>query len=94
MPPEHAFWNVFYTSASLETTLNDLRLCRTGGRCGGCSHLPFVDLTWRRMDGDYLLRSALFGMLNFVAVVEISRGGNGVLFGFRDALRGLFPTIP
>ena len=46
------------------------------------------------MDGDYLLRSALFGMLNFVAVVEISRGGNGVLFGFRDALRGLFPTIP
>ena len=45
------------------------------------------------MDGDYLLRSALFGMLDFAAVVEISRGGNAVLFGFRDALGGLFPTI-
>ena len=49
-------------------------------------------MTWRRTDGDYLLRSALFGMFEFVAGVEISRGGNGVLFGFRDALRGLFPT--
>lgn len=57
-------------------------------------------MTWRRTDGDYLLRSALFGMFEFVAGVEISRGGNGVLLGFRDAFvffqmscEGSFPRL-